>query len=1079
MEKIKFCNSNFCSKLGDCLSIFVLGIICVFIPAGPFALKTLNAAETDSFENSIRPLLTRHCIKCHGARKSESGLRLDSREAMLKGGDSGPAITLSEPDQSLILKALRHEDGLEMPPLEKRPEAETVAVLDWIRSGAKWPANLTLDSGKVKSGPAMRGGPIQAQELAHWAYQPLKESNPPPVHTDGRSLGPIDRFIEQKLVQAGLQPAPAASKRDWLRRATFDLTGLPPTLDEMQNFLADGSSAAYAKVVNRLLASPAYGERWGRHWLDVVRYADTAGETADYPTPLSYKYRNWVIDSFSSDKPYDEFVREQIAGDIMANQLSEKLAVSGLKPTGEQVKLYQDLMTATGFIAISRRFGFDVENYHHLTIQDTIDVVGQSMLGLTLGCARCHDHKYDPVNMTDYYAWYGIFQSTRYSFPGSEEKKRPYDLYPALPASVVAERQKQFDATLAELNNNLTKLDGAVKSAADELKKITGSADYFGFEQATIGKVPPKPYSSLGTAIISSSAQSPFQNVFAAGSRGISFPSDSENNAFGRTLPKSFKSDDTPVLHYNIDFRNTAVAQGGQGAYRFYVGHGPGNSGALEMAANATNFLVKQGSQYEAVTDLKMGEWYNVQVKLDLKARTYQGVITSFDSTTGSPSKSVTFEGKSFTTGWDGLIDYTFVDKYGPGSGPTPAHDVDNLCIDSEPFGQVKKLLNEPAKTGGLQKTLAERFAELQDLQQARDELSARINQIKQSGPVPAEDRIYGAIEQEKPADSRIQLRGDNTRPGEVAPRRNLEILGGEAVPNDSGSGRLQMAEWLTRDDNPLMARVMVNRIWQNHFGRGLVGTENDFGARGERPSHPELLDWLACRFRDSGYSVKAMHRLIMNTEVYRRSTEFQVNSADNDPESRLLWRFNRRRLSAEEIRDAMLAVSVNLDHSQGQAHPFPPVESWGFSQHSPFYGVYPSNRRSVYLMQQRLKRHPFLGLFDGADTNTSTAHRELTTVPTQALFLMNNDFVHEQASFLANSLVRSGSEEQAMIRSLFETCLCRPPDETEMKESTEFLAHYREAISPTDHPSADIQIKAWSALVRTLLTRNEFLFVD
>ncbi|MEZ6125111.1 MAG: DUF1553 domain-containing protein [Planctomycetaceae bacterium] len=742
------------------------------------ALLSQWADASDEFENRIRPLLARHCVGCHGAQKSEGGLRLDRREFLVNGGDRGSVISTEDPAGSLLLKALRHTDDLQMPPSGRLSDVEIQAVERWMASGASWPDGVVVDSGRA----ALRSGPVTDAERQFWAFQPIRVSEVPPDVT--ADVSEIDRFLNANLREAGLTPNPPTDRRTWIRRATYDLTGLPPDIEDVRRFLEDESADAEASVIERLLQSSAYGERWGRHWLDLVRYADTAGETADYPTPLSYRYRNWVIEAFNRDMAYDEFVRQQLAGDLLADELAES-ASDEERSRHEFRDRCRDMRTATGFIAVSRRFGFDVENYHHLTIQDTIDVTGQSVLGLTLGCARCHDHKYDPVSMEDYYAWYGIFDSTRYSFPGSEEKKRPYDLFSSLP---------------------------------DVLTK------------------------------------------------------DEQN---------------------------------------------------------------------------------------------------------------------------------------------------------------------------------------------------------------PSTEQIYGATDRDSATNASVQLRGEPSQKGDVVPRRNLQLLGGQPVPDTAGSGRLQLASWLTSDENPLFARVMVNRIWQQHFGRGLVGTENDFGVRGERPSHPELLDWLAFHFRKSGYSVKQMHRLIMKTDAYRRSSTFQPTAAEADPENRLHWRFSSRRLNADELRDSLLAISGQLDRSMGAEHPFPPVDSWGFTQHTPFYAVYPTNRRSVYLMQQRLKRHPFLGLFDGADTNVSTARRDLTTVPTQALFLMNSEFVHQQSEFFARKLVESTNDERQRIASAFEQTLVRPPWEDELHECLEFLTQSREAAQAEGISDDRIPLLALSSLCRSLLTRNEFLFLD
>ncbi|MEZ6044125.1 MAG: PSD1 and planctomycete cytochrome C domain-containing protein [Planctomycetaceae bacterium] len=1017
-----------------------------------------NPGQEELFENQIRPFLLKHCIECHSNRKSESGLRLDSRENMLTGGDSGPVIFLDNPGESLLLKALNHEEGYEMPPSGKL-DADTISVISkWLDQGAIWPEGVVLETG----GPQLRGGTITDEERQFWSYQPVQDPTPPAL--DGAEvISDIDRFLQKQLDTAGIKTVAPASRSVWLRRVIFDLTGLPPTPEEVTAFEQDNSPEAYSKVIERLLASTAYGERWGRHWLDVVRYADTAGETADYPVPLAYKYRNWVINAFNADLPYDEFIRQQIAGDLIAANLPEP-------QTDQELREYRELQIATGYIAISRRFGFDVENYHHLTIQDTIDVMGQSVLGLTLGCARCHDHKFDPVNMSDYYGLYGIFDSTRYSFPGSEEKKRPYDLYPEIPPALVAEAESKYQQELSTVETELNQLNQRLTEATEEINSVTGSSRYFGFEELDLGTDLSSAYVKYGSLTVTQDSQSPFKNAFAYGSRGISFPENSDNNAILAKFEEV--TDPKTVLHYNIDFRNTSNNKNTQRAYRFYLGHGPGNSAAVEVAVTAKQLLLKDGAQYREIAELEVGEWYNLQLAINLSARTFGGVLASSD-------EEITFSDAQFTSGWDGVIDTTFVDNYGPGDGNTPAHEIDNLSIATLPFPPAGSL--QPSSSDSIPEpaVLAEKLDLKRELQKQADHLNRRKKELETRGAIPMMDRVYGAIDKETPHDSRIQLRGEITRPGEEVPRRNLDILGATLLPEPTQSGRLQLANWWTSNENPLFARVMVNRIWQHHFGKGLVGTENDFGVRGERPSHPELLDWLASRFKESGYSVKAMHRLILNSAAYRRSTAFNETAYLHDPDARLLWRFTRRRLSAEEIRDSMLMVGGNLDRSMGEAHPFPAVESWGFTQHNPYYGVYPTSRRSVYLMQQRLKRHPFLSLFDGADTNVSTAHRALTTVPTQALYLMNNEFVHEQAAAFQKRLFDRSETETLRIRDAFTISLARTPTPTEEDEALTFLNTYRKAAIDAGMSTTDAGTYAWHGFLRTLLTRNEFLYVD
>jgi mono/diheme cytochrome c family protein len=779
-------------------------VIAALQMAGLPAAIAAGRDEIALFENRVRPVLTAHCIKCHGPAKQESGLRLDSKSMASKGGDRGPAIVPGDPDHSLLVQAARRNGELKMPPDESLKPEEVAGLADWIRHGAPWPAEAVRSS--------TRGGSITKQERQFWSFQPLTRISPPEVHDQSWLRTPVDRFILARLDAERLKPVGPADKRTLIRRATFDLTGLPPDADDIDAFVADGSPAAFAKVVDRLLASPAYGERWGRHWLDVVRYADTAGETADFPVREAYRYRNYVLASFNADKPYDQFLREQIAGDLYA---------ADARP--EQ---YAELVAATGFIAVSRRFGFDSENYQHLTIQDTIDTLGQSVLGLSLGCARCHDHKFDPVSAADYYALYGIFDSTRYAFPGCEETKRPRDLVPALPPRT-AERLKQaHDAEFSAVSTRLAAAQKRPGSSPAALRELTSQ-----------------------------------KAALAAG-------------------------DLYPVLY--------AVAEG-------------------------------------------------------------------------------------------------------------------------------------------------------------------------------------------EPRNARIQFRGEPTRLGPEVPRRFLEIFGGDPIPaGEKGSGRRLLADCVTRRRAAsLTARVMVNRIWQHHFGSGLVRTENDFGVRGARPTHPELLDFLAGRLIESGWSIKTLHRLIMHSETYQLASEVDAAAAKRDPDDRWLGHFSRRRLDAEEIRDSLLWLGGNLDRSVGGPHPFPPVQTWGFTQHAPFSAVYETNRRSVYLMTQRIKRHPFLALFDGADTNVSTAHRDMTTVPTQSLFLMNDPFLHVQSLRFADRLIAAATEEQQRMTCAFQWTLARPPDSSEQERSAGFLASYRRELVAGGRSAKEIQRVAWAAFARTLFARNEFLFVD
>jgi hypothetical protein len=675
----------------------------------------------------------------------------------------------------------------------------------------------------------------------HWSYRPLSHPVVPPVKLQSWPINAVDHFILAHLESRGLTPVAPADRRTLIRRATYDLTGLPPTPEAIEAFLADDSPEAFASVVERLLASPAYGERWGRHWLDVVRYADTAGDNSDYPVPQLYKYRDWVIQAFNQDRPYDQFLREQFAGDLLPSRNDQDRA---------------EKIIATGYLANARRFGSyeDARYPWYLTIEDTIDNLGRTVLGMTINCARCHDHKFDPITSEDYYALYGFFQSTRYPWPGIELDKVPKDLVMLASAEQVAAAQKERDRKLAALDADIKRLESE-KAAADRAVK------------------------------------------------------EHEKNKNDKGLAEARKrSDDL----------NKAVQAG---------------------------------------------------------------------------KKDRDFWAKS---------------------------------------------------------------------------------------PLPVEMAYAVAESKKKIGNAQMQLRGDPEKLGKEVPRRFPAVLGGQTLPADiKGSGRLELAQWLTDPKNPLTARVMVNRIWQYHFGQGLVSTPSDFGKQGKPPTHPELLDYLAQRFIAGGWSIKDMHRLIMRSQTYRLASDDHDGNVQIDPNNELLWKFSRHRLDAESIRDAMLAVSGSLELGPSGPHPFPEPKTWGFTQHKPFKDVYDTQRRSVYLMTQRIQRHPYLALFDGPDTNASTARRIISTTPLQALFLMNDPFVHDQARKFAARLLAERPTDGERIDRAYRLALGRPPSSDERTMGETYLSRVRAKLQDARTPTAQQTVMAWESYVRALLMTNEFVYVN
>ncbi len=994
--------------------------------------------NTDFFESHIRPLLVTHCLKCHGAKKQEAELRLDSPEHWEKGGLSGPVIIPGKPENSRLLRAVEKNDpDLQMPPGKKKLSAHEIASLQqWIKAGAIAPRQPTTT-------PLSKLTLEQADTF--WSFRPVTRPTPPTSKSIARwSRTAVDRFIRSRLDSEGLAPVPAADRRTLIRRATFDLTGLPPTPEDIDDFLNDHQTNPFHKVIDRLLDSKAYGQRWGRHWLDVARYADTAGDGADYPVREAIKYRDWVINAFNADQPYDEFLREQIAGDIIAT-------------TGPK-ELYASRVTATGFLAIGKRYGYKPSpDYQHLDFADAIDSLGRSLLGLSIGCARCHDHKYDPISHEDYYALYGIMQSTTWAFPGGEEQKRPSHFPALVPPEEASRLEAKRDAELESLNKQNARLQR--ERQEKDVNWVAGALD-LAMEAQELGTPLKSPWVCAGPVEVREESQSPYRNVHPKGTRGVHLGSGLKTDGIRYVFPNGLKATSSKTISFNIDFRTEAGASQ-KGAYRFYLGQGVVQSLAVEFSVTATQFAIRNGAEWENLRPLETGKWYTLQVVINPKEKTYAGVV-------GARGDLTHFTQKKTAPNWNGIADCFICDATGHIPGPASARDIDNIGLMETAFalpGSPEVMTR--VQTEDDKKRIVEIENQLGQLEKQKTTLSE----------TPPYEVAYG-VHEGAPVNAHIQLRGEPDRLGDQVPRRFLEVLGADQLPaGDKGSGRLQLADWITRPKNPLAARVLVNRIWHWHFGRGIVATPSDFGFRGARPTHPELLDWLTAEFIASNWSIKHLHRVIMQSRVYQLASVDQPNALRIDPENRLLWKYTRRPLDAESMRDAMLAISGNLDRSKPGPHPFPDVNTWGFTIHHPFHAVYQSNQRSVYLMKQRNRRNPYLALFDSADPNVSIDRRQPTVTPTQALFLMNSKFVHDQADGLAKRIVSAETTTQQRMQLAFELGHGRQPSKHDFDAAVNFVTTYPEQLSGQD-PAASEQL-AWSALARVILTSNSFLFVD
>lgn len=947
------------------------------------------------FEKSIRPILVEHCLECHSGERTSGGLSLDSRPGWTSGGDSGAAIIPGDPGESLLVQAVQYDNpALQMPPEDHggKLSAEKIALLvQWVQAGAVDPRD-----GETKLG----GMTVEAAEQ-WWAFQPLPNV---PIGTSAD----IDRFLDASLGKANLPPSPPADRRSWIRRATYDLIGLPPTNDHVTAFLSDDSADAYLHVIDRLLASPRYGERWGRHWLDVVRYADTAGENTDRPLPHAWRYRNWVIEAMNRDLSYREFVRLQIAGDLLPLAADESSRIEGI--------------IATGYLAIARRFGHDIDKDMHLTYEDVIDNLGKNFLGLTLACARCHDHKYDPVSSDDYYALYGIFASTKFSYPGCEPFGQPRDLVPIVESDIQ-------EAELAAWNERMAKIETLVQQRQAAINKHRQQVEATFNQQR---RVLVQSQVDEG-ATVDFGSQADLDEAIEVQKGDVILLTVAPNGNHG--------ADSTQVQLQISDINNhDRVWQTGD---------------LVEQLTKANPRIADDGSA-----------WCFLESSTELAFLT--------DSMVG-------LEGQTALSKWSiGELPSVFANSSNDAVNVWTALPGQSLFVHPSPDRSVAIAWCSPAEM-----SVAVRGFVADIHPAALDGVSFKLEHIAnpaaaesllalgvagnsiaipQPEPKPQFPVAYAVMESQ-PRDVAKQLRGDPEQPGATVPRRWLTVFGGEVLSNGEASGRAELADWIV--GHPLFARVMVNRIWQWHFGHGLVRTANDFGTRGDAVSHPELLDWLAAQFVHRGYSIKHMHRLIMNSAAYQRSSQVDPSVVERDPENRLLSHFDRRRLSAEELRDSLLAASKQLDLTPATAHPFPAESSWTYTQHNPFAAVYPTNKRSVYLMVQRQRRHPFLALFDGADPNASTPQRQATTVPTQSLYFLNNPFVHEQARAIADEIVNA-DQESDRTEVVYRRLLQRSPSAEERTAAMKFVSDY----------SADPQSN-WAAWIRVMMASNEFIYLD
>lgn len=906
--------------------------------------KILPADDFEFFEKQVRPLLIEHCYECHSADEQSGSLRLDSATAMTQGGDTGPSIVKGDAAGSLLVRAIEYTDlNLQMPPEGKLAETDIAAIRKWISNGAADP--------RIQSAPSSTKSSAMSLEEARkfWSFQQVSKPSVPSVSEKNKQWPktPIDNFILASLEKAGLQPAPKADKRMLIRRVTFDLTGLPPTIQEVENFVNDSSENAFEKVVNRLLASVQYGERYGRHWLDVARYADSNGLDENLAFGNAWRYRDYVVKSFNDDKPFDRFLQEQIAGDLLPDACTES-------------------KTGTGFLALGAKVLAepDREKLTMDTIDEQIDATSKAFLGMTIACARCHDHKFDPILQEDYYGLAAIFKSTK---------------------------------TFGDTNEGAIKHWFEHSLASDE-------------EKATIKKI------------------------------------DAEIQK-AKSAATSFKNESISRIREEAESR---AAKYLAAATQF----SPGDSLALvEQIAEPLGLharMLYHCRLHLAYTDDAIVRRWNRLSKSESPEILESVFQRLFDATKASES-----------------ADDTAPSEVDEANSPDEFPEVE-IKLAAEALADKSGFLTVPPQVEYAfnAETLATYYALME---------TAR----KLESKAPDEAAVMGVQDGTVLESLPLHIRGDHRNVGDPVQRGFPQAFCVEDVQLPAQqSGRLELANWLVAKENPLTSRVYVNRIWGWHFGRPIVGTTENFGLLGNKPTHPELLNWLAAGFIEQGWSTKWLHREIVLSQTYQMASVNPNAASDLDPENSLLWKFPMRRLDAEEIRDSILATAGKLDITVGGKTVPLRNKQFVFNHTSVDHTKYDSLRRAIYLPVIRNNLYPFFAQFDFPDPTMPTGKRQSTVVAPQALLMMNDPLIMDAAESFALLVLSWTSESKHRVDFAYRSALSRSPTKLETDRALEFL-------NPS--PADDLQSLSdeseersrWSLFCQSLMLCNEFVYVQ
>ena len=959
-----------------------------------------DAQRLEYFEKQVRPLLAEHCYQCHSASGEEikGGLRVDHLSSMLTGGDSGPALVPGQADTSLLMEAVRYE-SYEMPPKGKLAPGQLKVLETWINEGAFWPEEEVSQAGAGQD-----DFNLEERKQSHWIWQPITDPAEPATKDSNWAQQPLDHFILARLEQNNLEPAAAATRRTLIRRLYFDLIGLPPRPSEVEKYLAGDEQKALEQLVDDLLASPHFGERWGRHWLDLVRYAESRGHEFDNDARNAYQYRDYVIRALNADVPYDQFVREHIAGDVLDN------------PRLNPERGFNESVLGTGFWFLGEwvHSPVDIRKDESDRFDNMIDVMSKTFLGVTVACARCHDHKFDAISTADYYSLSGFLQGSDYRQVRFETIEHNRQVAEKL-AVVDREYERQIAELLAEANLEKpasATVPGDVAAATifdfGEFQNQRFLQDGFAFGDGPreVGKpwlAEDESGRRLEFEAIGTVSSDPFWNgLKSISEKGV------HNRSRLSKLPRSGRTFRTPTFELTSPHLACSV----EGA-----GH--------IVAVVDSHRLIAGPLHGETIAEVKPG-----QSHITLKLGRYVGHRIHLEFT------------------------------------PAANASLSVSRVLSDPSGETVKHLSQYEKQAREQfRNYAEQAQNIVP-EQLVAEWAAKRSQLQSE--VQRESRLAMAMFDGTGENDHILIRGNSSRPGAEVDRRFLSAVDGDApLPVEQGSGRLELAERINAAENPLPHRVIVNRIWHHLMGRGIVATTADFGVLGQRPTHPQLLDHLASRFLKDGRSIKQMIRYIVLSSTYQMGSKPSEEAMRLDPLNELRHYRPLRRLEGEVIRDTLLTLSGKLNNTQF-GEPVP-IHLTAFMEGRGRPGVSGpadgNGRRSIYISVRRNFLSPFMLAFDTPVPFSTMGTRTSSNVPAQALILMNDPFVAEQTRLWAERTIQSHADVEARITSMYETALARPPRESE-------LAAVRKFVEGSD------EAKAWRDLAQALVNTKEFIFI-